>query len=185
MIEEQFEHENVYIDTSTIPNAGRGVFAKRNIKRGTDVCFYDGFLCDKKIDEHQYFYSACKDENGNKIWHPLNLKNQTYCQSNRKGDKCLMGYKVPKNKNGVGQLINDGSKYITPPSFVKLDDGKCEFIEREHLKSLEKYETESIKKRNVGFTNDKEFHIYAYRDIKKGEELFMMYVWSYWISHQD
>jgi len=38
----------VYIDTSTIPNAGRGLFAKTSIKKGTVFLEYTGITLNKK-----------------------------------------------------------------------------------------------------------------------------------------
>jgi hypothetical protein len=73
----------VEIKKSTIPNAGRGVFAKVDISIGEIPCYYDGYI--KNAEE-------CSDEE------------LIYLVGND-----LVGYKNPKTDVGIAQIINDYS----------------------------------------------------------------------------
>ena len=55
------EHDKVYIANSSI--AGRGVFAKRKIKRGEEVCFYDGDIYEQKAEGPFHYFSKDKRTN--------------------------------------------------------------------------------------------------------------------------
>ena len=84
----------------------------------------------------------------------------------------LCGYKTPKTVLGVGQLIND---YKKPE--IKEHNFK------HGIKACEEYVTLSRNQQNVGFKPDgKDFWLYAARDIKKGEELFLHYGYKIWLE---
>jgi SET domain-containing protein len=65
---------------------GNGVFAKKNIKKGTRLCYYDGEVT-----------SAEEINKGKNIDYLLRHNNQY-----------ILGYKTPRTNDGIAQLINDG-----------------------------------------------------------------------------
>lgn len=69
--------------------AGNGVFAKEDIKKGEDLCIYDGeYIAYDKIN-------VCKDDMTYALTRPNNFT--------------ILGYKEPKSEIGIGQIINDGA----------------------------------------------------------------------------
>ena len=51
-------HDNVIIAESTIPFAGKGVFASRNIKKAEIICFYDGVNVIHKLENKIGYYKV-------------------------------------------------------------------------------------------------------------------------------
>jgi len=45
---ERIETKSLYVDKSTIPNAGQGLFAKRDFKKGEMICNFRGDLIDNE-----------------------------------------------------------------------------------------------------------------------------------------
>ena len=75
------------IKDSLIRNAGGGVFAKKNIKRGQVVCYYDG----EDIPMNNNVFDAYT------MLHPT------------LPGRCRKGYGKARNSKGVGQFIDDGA----------------------------------------------------------------------------
>lgn len=82
---EEKKNYPVLIKTSTIKDAGRGVFVTVDVAVDSIVCFYDG-------------YDKPRDRMLSKIESDYNL-----------GDR-IIGYKEPKAQGGVAQIINDKSR---------------------------------------------------------------------------
>lgn len=68
---------------------GRGVFAKRNIKKGEKLCIYDGQIID--------------------IGTPGDSSYDLGIPNTRTMSR---GYREPRSSVGIGQFINDGARYI-------------------------------------------------------------------------
>ena len=105
---------------------GRGVFTLKNIKAGEFVCTYDGELLPENIARNNDLFEA------------------EYCISHPKIPNFVVcGYKYPKSKMGVGQLIND-AKAI---QLRKLDY-------KDGLDSIRVYEEKSQELANVDLITD-------------------------------
>lgn len=132
---------------------GRGVFAVRDIKEGEFVCIYDGELMSKtEIIERNF----SEDK-------------EYWMMDPTDSAKVLCGYKEPKDKLGIGQLVNDAKKL-----YLKNLDYK------DGVKAVKDYDRESKELANVDLREN--FKIYALRDILKDEELFLHYGYDYWIG---
>ncbi len=149
------------VKDSLIEFSGRGVFAKKNYKKGDYICYYDG---EEKLPQN-----CSKDE-------------VPYCIDNPLNNKLFVGYKFPKTQTGIGQLINDFCR------FELLDEYKNEkrvFTLSSPLinKKIKEYTEKSIINSNVTFHKGKKnlFKIFAKKDIKTGEELYLHYGINYWL----
>ena len=145
---------------SNINNAGYGVFTKCKYKKGDYICFYDAIEGDiNKIDD--FIYS---------IKNPFDNKN-------------YIGCKKIKNKDGIGQYINDSfafeltDDYRDENGFFKISNNKIKL-------AIEEYKSKSIENSNCGFSfNDRNiFKIYAKKDINENQELYLHYGIDYWLS---
>ncbi len=143
------------IKTSLITNAGSGVFATRKYKKGACICYYDGEYNDTKED-------------------------QEYAMINPYSKKNLIGYKIPRTKNGVGQIINDYCRVKLPDQIMTVS-----LFLQITTKILTEYTENSIKNANVTFYPGEKnlFKLYAKRDIFAGEELYLHYGVNYWLSN--
>lgn len=111
----------VEVRKSTIPNAGNGVFATEDIKKGEYVCHYDG--------------EDIEMEKSNEI------TDITYLIHNPLSTTTFrIGYNEPKTKEGVGQIVNDGE-------CPKIDNLQKE---HEINRVLDEYEMKSKEKANIG-----------------------------------
>jgi hypothetical protein len=144
---------------SNINNAGYGVFAKCKYKKGDYICFYDAIEGDvKTIDD--FIYS---------IKNPFDNKN-------------YIGCKKIKNKDGVGQYINDSfafeliDDYRDDNGFFRISNNKIKL-------AIEEYKNKSNEKSNCtfSFTERNIFKIYAKKDINENEELYLHYGIEYWL----
>lgn len=68
---------------------GRGVFAKRDIRKGEKLCIYDGQIMDIGTPGDNSYDLGIPDT-------------KTMCR----------GYREPRNSIGLGQFINDGARYV-------------------------------------------------------------------------
>jgi len=138
---------------------GRGVFAVRDIAKDEAVCLYDGELLDES-----HLLSLVRSG--------VPMDREYWMSHPRDPRLTLCGYKTPKTVLGIGQLMNDSQK----PEITKLDF-------KEGIKSCEEYVINSRKGQNVTFNLDgRDFWLYAARDIKKGEELFLHYGYKIWLE---
>jgi hypothetical protein len=143
----------VEVKTSSIPNAGKGVFVIEDCKKGDDLMFYDGYKSDKEhltIFEHEY----C-----------LNINNSK-----------MIGHRNPRCARGVAQIINDYS-------YPQLDyNFNGDLFTRVNMIIVEfhKYHIQSFSKANISHRDSVTF--YLYKDIKKGEECFINYGIEYWVD---
>ena len=152
--------EPCIVRKSNIPGAGRGVFAKRLIRKGDVVGFYDGIVYNKKQSLLEY----CKDYDGT-YW--INLPNL--------GDEChLAGFEEVKNAGGYCQLINDASNNLTVRPLNKYNVNPID-----HKKYMEL----NGKEKKVG-DNPEVLYFQATKRIKKGEELYFNYGKGYWFAQQ-
>ena len=144
---------------SKINNAGYGVFTTKKYNKGEYICFYDAYEGNAKtIDD--FIYS---------IKNPFTNKN-------------YIGNKKIKNKDGIGQFINDSYNFELIDDY--RDDNVCFKVSNNKIKiAIENYNNKSIEKSNCGFSKDNEniFKIYATKDINENEELYLHYGINYWI----
>ena len=121
--------------SSNINNAGYGVFTTKKYNNGEYICFYDAYEEDiKSIDD--FIYS---------IKNPFTNKN-------------YIGNKKIKNRNGIGQYINDGCNFELIDDY--RDDNKYFKISNEKIKlAIQNYNSSSIKKSNCRFSKDKKKYI--------------------------
>ena len=151
------------IKQSLIQNAGLGVFAKKNIKKGQIVCYYDG----EDIPMNNHVFDAYT------MIHPT------------LPDVCRKGYDKPRNNKGVGQFINDGAMLNWNDYGINnllTDNLEVNPSGVKHMKKqLQRYNTQSNMNRNAMFIDDN-FNIVATKTIKQGEELYFTYGYGYWVD---
>lgn len=153
------------VSPSLIKNAGLGVFAKRNVKKGQIVCFYDGL--DVEVNNDVFDAYA--------MGHPT-LEGM-----------CRKGYDKQRCAKGVGQFINDGAMLdLSDEDIIRLTKHKepLEINPKgvEHvLDIIQQYQTNTTVKQNAGFIDDK-FNVVATTNIKKGDELYFTYGANYWLN---
>lgn len=156
MSEIELNMDTIAVEVRPSKVHGRGVFALRDIKVGEFVCTYDGELL---LTTAMMKNSSVYEDGRYCLTHPKNPK------------LVLCGYKYPKNKTGVGQLVNDAK--IIQLRELDYKDG---------IKACRKYVKESKELANVDFMCKDNFNIHAVRDIKKDEELFIHYGYAYWLG---
>ena len=188
---------NIFVSTSTIPNAGRGVFANRDFKQGDCVCYYDGIEVEIDVRKKPKSLSVYYHPIGCGSWKkmPKNMLDDLQKLENGRG---IIGFRNPKTEEGVGQLINDGARiqyqnHLDQGEQICVDLKKCippdllpdETEGAEHIMTQESYDfiqeeyiSNSLSRANVYVGND--CKVYAFKNIKKGEELFYCYCPAYW-----
>lgn len=141
---------DVVISDSTVPFAGKGVFANKNFKKGEVLCYYGGKLI-RNSDIFSYTDSK----------YVLSLDKNF----------CVVGYDVPSPTAPlwVAQFMNDYED-------IHIDDtdNVCSILMKVDNYRESSLENENVYNENICFR--------ASRDIEKGEELFLSYGDSYWIS---
>ena len=150
--------EPCIVRKSNIPGAGRGVFAKRLIRKGDVVGFYDGIVYNKIQSLLEY----CKDYDGT-YWINIGEKGDEYPN--------LVGFEEVKNAGGYCQLINDASNNWTVRPLNKYNV--------EPIDQIKKYMELNGKEKKVG-DNPEVLYFQATKRIKKGEELYFNYGKGYW-----
>jgi len=144
---------------SNINNAGYGVFTTKKYNKGEYICFYDA--CEGNIKSIDDFIYSIKN--------PFTNKN-------------YIGSKKIKNKDGIGQYINDSYNFELIDDY--RDDNFCYKVSNNKIKlAIQNYNNKSIEKSNCGFSKDKKniLKIYASKDINENEELYLHYGINYWI----
>lgn len=146
------------VKLSTIPGAGNGVFTLRDIKNGEPVCYYAGR--DEPMGENSTDPYA--------IQHQFN-------------GTIRVGHRFAEGTHGVGQLINDAAGI----DFENLPLNEHGFFSIKSMINLEtSYNKQSDENMNVTYSKDgEEYVMYARRNIKAGEELFVSYGSDYWATH--
>jgi hypothetical protein len=144
------------VKQSLIQGAGRGVFATKNFSNGENVCFYDGYIS-KNLTGTERLYLLSDD---------------------------IIGFMIPKNPNGVAQLINDGGNIVF--DFDELNKMKPKNGIEHILGKIMEYYMLSDERRNVEvrYPPKNGSWFYAIRNIKKGEELYFRYGHCYWLDIQ-
>jgi hypothetical protein len=172
-------HSRVYVAKSKIPNAGRGVFAKNDIKKGEIIGFYDGDRYEVKEILGKTFLLI------NGKWEHLTFKQRNYSVVLPDG-KSLVGFSEVRNRNGIGQLVNDFAKPKYPlVSQLSKNigyNGEVGYsLKKSRFDAIEKeYVLKSFEGMNVCFINDTGKMV-AFRDISQGEELYYRYGVWYWL----
>jgi SET domain-containing protein len=148
------------IRQSNINNAGYGVFAKCEYKKGDYICFYDAVEADINTTD-DFIYS---------IKNPFDNKN-------------YIGCKKIKNKDGIGQYINDSFSFELIDDY-RDDNGFFRISNNKIKLAIEEYKNKSNENSNCGFSINKKqlFKIYATKDINENEELYLHYGIDYWLS---
>lgn len=137
---------------------GHGVFAATEIKSGTVVCHFEGYIKTKGKETPQEQHLA------------LDMTQ----------DDFLIGWLIPKTELGIGQHIRD----VTPPKFeidpevdvlsriCHLRDELCAYLDRRNTANVIRGPYESQEK----------IDILASRDIAEGEELRLFFGAEYWFE---
>ena len=145
----------IEIKTSSIKDAGKGVFATENIEIGNIITEYVG----KKISSEE-FDKQYKENDVEMNYYTINYNDKLK----------IVGDMNSQDIKKCGQLINDAGT-LKDPNKLDIDNAK------EYILTAKKTNCEFIK----SSLNDGLF-IISTRDIKKGEELFVHYGYSYWFK---
>jgi hypothetical protein len=148
------------IRTSTIADAGNGVFATKNYRQGDFICFYD---CEQRniLSRDDFTYS---------IVHPYNKK-------------MYIGFNKLKTAEGTGQFINDYAMFV----LHEEDQDELGLYKVSSTKinaNIQQYNHLSTAHSNVEIriNEDGTFCVHASKDISEDDELFFHYGIHYWIS---
>jgi hypothetical protein len=178
-----FEQKNPFtikcpteIRDSTLKNAGKGLFASVDIKKGAIISIYPahGVLYTEKnqgivIEEYKDFFDDI-------------FKNNHYAFNIPKEPIQLFGYPKCDNENWLnGHIAND---YAYSPSIIH--NNKCPHEISAFLISYilnQKHNNASIKVLEID--GIKVLTLKAIVDIKKDSEIFISYQPSYWLSRFD
>jgi len=188
--------ESVYISESKIPGAGRGLFAKKDIKKGTIVAFYPVHCVGLQFEETGLCNSAqisLNDENGDEIM--IDVKTSSYTLLSLT-DRDLCGVNL-KNEFGNCRLFVD---MINPNNTrdknnnILRDGWYCGLCNDGAIVRYEgdvEYYRNSREAQNVEIIpfSAAPFHVgVTTRDVKQFEELYVSYGYNYWekqLSSQD
>lgn len=165
-----------YIANSTIPNAGFGVFAKRDINDGELITLYPGDAV--LIDNHKDDEDAVMA-----VMFGSHIK-----QEDRNFDRVTTSF-----ARGYEMEINDNTSIIGDPNLGDyaaylghfINDGAS--LDSFDQKSREIYLKETLSKFNAAVLVFEGAHMgaVATRKILKGEEVFLSYGEGYWLSRLD
>jgi len=136
---------------------GNGVFAKKNIKKGEVLCWYDGIHLFPKDKDFINIY-------------PAFVSGKTGYNQNIKDGEVIAGFPYEYRKGGIAQMIND---YDTTADVSEINKNISEG----------KYNVEN----SLAYDSDgnfKYFYSFASRKIKAGEELLRLYGEMYWTDNE-
>jgi len=114
----------------------------------------------------------------------MSIDDFTYSIKNPFNNKTYIGNKKIKNREGIGQFINDGFNFELLDDYRDIQYG-CFKISSDKINvAIKNYVDMSTKKSNCGFLKSKKnlIKIYAHRNIEQNEELYLHYGVDYWIS---
>ena len=153
----------VHVGESTIPGAGRGLFASTDCQKGDLLTCYPGDVLLQPSGMTGVPDELKQDDAR------LRLLLSRYCIGVRDGYAIMGLPDLADDMAYAGHLINDGAR---PP--VRESE-------------LSRYLEESTSMANVEHSSLENIHLVcvAKRDIKQGEELFVFYGPTYWMDHTD
>ena len=149
------------IKQSLLENAGNGVFATKNYKKGDYVCFYD---CEQRsVDSLRDFIYSIKNPFDGKVY---------------------IGFNQLKNEYGTGQFINDYCMFRLNDD-DRDEEGFFKLSSQRINDKIDDYTHKSQSRANVAFKSDEScvFQLYASKKIKRNDELYFHYGAEYWISN--
>jgi hypothetical protein len=166
--------DGVEISESSIPGAGRGLFAKRDFNRGDLIAVYDGQIVAETVF-HQ-------------IIHGFNSFDQTLPSG-----LLLQGKTDPIQPHLAAQIAND--PYMNTETIQRILSVDCAHVDEQYLKFIEdvsaKYITEEFNptdlksnaRLSVQVKNEQTLAFFqATRSIHPGQEILYPYGAAYWIS---
>jgi hypothetical protein len=183
----------VYIDKSTIPQAGRGLFASHDIPKGTIVAFYPvhfiGFrfqesgLCNSVgLPSSSSSLSSTDDDKQGGDFHVESSSYTLNSFTNRK----LCGIDLCNDLNLQGNLFVDMN-----PNKKNQDGWACGFINdgaivQSHNDTNYYLQSKSCQNVEIVPFSTAPFHVgVTTKDVKEGQELFVSYGFSYWYNGQN
>ena len=178
--------KTVVVKKSSIPGAGKGLFAKNNIKAGSICCFYPAHTLGIELGDRQ-------------LWVSANESDQEYFSKNPPGSSSYLHatdqpiFDRPSILADIApELLKDAPIYLdvnpnkeVDPLWVSqyINDGAIVMSNDEE--GVSKYYEQSKRKKNcihLPFGPSPIMATVATRKIKKGEELFTSYGCVYWLG---
>ena len=172
---------SVHVDKSSIPNAGKGLFASKNIQAGTIVCFYPVHAIGLDNEDHgDTLYVSANDNDEISVGNTAQDYTLDYIQylvgSRPLGDTAMgTGLFVNANPSKMddadgwlGHYINDGATVLS----------------NTHQGIMDYYDA-SKKSKNcvqIPFGPSPILATVTTRKVKKGQELFTSYGCFYWLE---
>lgn len=166
---------------SSIPGAGQGLFAKKNIKKGTLIGFYpvhgigvefedDTFICCGMTSSDQNYFDRIKDLKSNYIQYLVGSRQLGISDF---GEDAQLFVDVNPSRTDLsgcwnGHLVNDGAT-----------------LSENSEKGMLEYYVASEKRKNcvhIPFGPSPLIAVVTTRKVKKGEELFTTYGCLYWLE---
>jgi len=165
----------VFRAASSIPNAGQGLFANRDLPAGTIVSWYP---------VHGFWWG---DENG---WDMVTLDGHEFDSSGYSmfllGNRDILGYE----SLGSGELFIDADPNRQSPAAWQahyLNDGSC-MMDKNTDESVKRYYETSYSRQNVLLLPVGPAPLIAAvttRSVRAGEELHTCYGYSYWFAYLE
>ena len=123
---EKLETKSLYVDSSTIPNSGKGLFAKRDFKKGEFICKFTGEI----IDSDELYK---RDIGGPRSHYFIDMGNKTLDVYKSKG---LARYandaegltKIKGKKNNSSIYMDDDEKYVYIAATKNIKAGEEIFV---------------------------------------------------------
>lgn len=147
------------VEVKPSPVHGRGVFTTEDVSKGSKLCMYDG-------------------EDMSKSEHKARGEDLSYVMSHPGNPSIVrVGFQQEKDPFGVGQFIND---FACLNIADRLDIKPTTFRDCENYVRV--YQERSYNGANVSFQlAEGHFWLYATKDIRRGDELFLKYGADYWL----
>lgn len=146
----------VCLGKSLIPGAGIGVFVTQPLREGEWICTYDATIGFPTRLNYNHFWE---------------LSDGT----------ALIGYTSPRSLLGIGQYINDGSALILTDELRNPEDLIFKADSLLIKKETERYLRASLARENCTILGRNK-RVYATRNLKVGEELYLHYGISHWLT---
>ena len=166
--------ELVEVDTSTIPDAGKGLFASQRISAGSILTFYPVNAMGVNFADGSSFVHSRQGHDHTTSAYIMTLV----------GNRPIFGIDVENDFDGMGFVDADPSRQVTPAwQCHYINDGAI--VAHNSPESVMEYYTASLKAQNaifVPFGPSPLVAAVATQDIEKGQEIFTCYGRSYWLG---
>lgn len=175
--------KNVVVKNSSIPGAGKGLFATKNIKAGSICCFYPAHTLGIELGDRQLWVSANESDREYFSKNPPGSSSYLHATDQPIFDRPSILADIAPELHLIYLDVNPNKE--VDPLWVShfINDGAIVMSNDEE--GVSKYYEQSKRKKNcihLPFGPSPIMATVATRKIKKGEELFTSYGCVYWLG---